>query len=49
VLLLALAGFVLEANYERVAVYIDPVTTVILIGVLVVYVWRAVRMWRARR
>jgi membrane protein DedA with SNARE-associated domain len=49
VMLLALSGYVLEANYERVAVYIDPVTTIILIVIVVVYVWRAVGMWRARR
>ncbi len=43
---LTAAGFVLQANYTRVEGWISPVTTWILIAVVVVYVWRAVRLWR---
>jgi membrane protein DedA with SNARE-associated domain len=46
---LALAGYLLEANYEKVAHLIDPVTTVILAALVVIYIWRAFRLWRARR
>jgi membrane protein DedA with SNARE-associated domain len=49
VVLLTLAGFVLEANYERVAHLLDPATKIILAAIVVIYVFRAFRMWRARR
>ncbi len=49
VIFLSLAGYLLEANYERVAHLIDPVTTIILVGLVVTYVWRAFRLWRARQ
>jgi membrane protein DedA with SNARE-associated domain len=49
VTLLAFAGYLLEANYESVAHLLDPVTTMILGTLLVIYLWRAFRMWRARR
>ena len=48
VVILTLAGYVLEANYERVAHLLDPATKIILGLVLVTYVWRAVRLWRRR-
>lgn len=48
VLLLSLAGYLLEANYERVAHLIDPVTTVLLAAIVIGYVWRAFRLWRRR-
>lgn len=48
VVLLALAGYVLEANYESVARYMDPATKIILAAIVVTYVWRAVRLWSRR-
>ncbi len=48
VMILALAGYLLEANYESVAHLIDPVTTIILVGLVATYLWRAFRLWRAR-
>jgi membrane protein DedA with SNARE-associated domain len=49
VLLLTYAGYLLEANYERVAHLLDPATKIMLAAVVIAYVWRAFRMWRARR
>jgi membrane protein DedA with SNARE-associated domain len=48
VVMLTLAGYLLEANYERVAHLLDPATKVILGVILVTYVWRAYRLWRNR-
>lgn len=39
-LALAGAGYVLEARYERVARWLDPVTTTILVAGVTTYVWR---------
>lgn len=44
-LLLTGAGYILAANWERVAVVIDPVSKFVVVAVIVVYVWRVVR-WR---
>jgi membrane protein DedA with SNARE-associated domain len=49
VVILTLAGYLLEANYEAVAHLLDPATKIILALVVVIYVWRAVRLWRVRR
>ena len=43
---LALAGFWLESQYHRVQAALDPVTTVIVLGIVAVYLWR---VWRQRR
>lgn len=48
VVMLTLAGYLLEANYERVAHLLDPATKLILGVILVTYVWRAYRLWRNR-
>jgi membrane protein DedA with SNARE-associated domain len=48
VVMLTLAGYLLEANYERVAHLLDPATKLILGVILVTYVWRAFRLWRNR-
>lgn len=42
---LAMAGFLLEAHYARVADWIDPLSTVVLVLVVVGYVFR-VATWR---
>ncbi|RZL63045.1 MAG: DedA family protein [Variovorax sp.] len=36
-------GFVLEDNYEQVARFVDPISTTVVVGCVVVYVWRLVR------
>jgi membrane protein DedA with SNARE-associated domain len=48
VLLLAMAGYLLQANYESVAHLLDPATKIILALILIIYVWRAIRLWRRR-
>jgi membrane protein DedA with SNARE-associated domain len=49
VVLLTLAGYLLKANHDRVAHLIDPATKLILAALVLAYVWRAIRLWRARR
>ena len=44
-LALAWAGYVLEANYDRVEQWLSPATWVVLGAIIVGYVWRVVR-WR---
>lgn len=44
--LLVGAGYVLEGNYEKVADYVNPLSTAVLLGALVWYVYR-VATWRA--
>lgn len=46
--LLAGAGLVLQAEYHRVATWIDPATTVILLGLLAIYLWRVLRALKRR-
>lgn len=43
---LALAGYVLESQYHRVQAFLDPVTTVVVVGIVALYLWR---LWRQRR
>jgi len=40
---LTLAGYLLQAQYDRVHVLLDPATTVIIVVVVVVYLWRLLR------
>lgn len=42
---LALAGYLLEDQYERVENWVNPVSTAVVITVVVIYVWRVIR-WR---
>ena len=37
------AGYILAANYTRVAAILDPVTNALLIGLLALYLWRVLR------
>lgn len=46
---LTYAGSMLGRNYERVQGYLDPVSTAILIGVAVWYLWRVARSYRKSR
>jgi membrane protein DedA with SNARE-associated domain len=48
VVLLTLAGYYLEANYERVAHLLDPATKLLLGLVFVTYVVRVFGLWRYR-
>jgi membrane protein DedA with SNARE-associated domain len=41
--LLTLAGLLLEAHYEAVADYVDPLSKVVIAGVVLAYVYRLVR------
>lgn len=43
VALLAYLGYVLGANFEKVGEYLDPVSYVVLGGLVAAYVWRVVR------
>jgi membrane protein DedA with SNARE-associated domain len=38
--LLALAGFLLESQYEKVSGWLNPVSTAVLVGVMAWYLWR---------
>ena len=40
---LTISGYLLEAQFAKVEIWINPVTNVLLGGVLVLYVWRLVR------
>ncbi|WP_295045793.1 DedA family protein [uncultured Paracoccus sp.] len=42
---LALAGYLLEDQYERVEGWINPLSTAVVVTVVVIYVWRVIR-WK---
>lgn len=42
---LALAGFWLEDQYERVEHWIDPLSTAVVLGIVALYLWRVIR-WK---
>jgi membrane protein DedA with SNARE-associated domain len=46
--LLAIAGFILGQNFERVDEVAGPISTVIIIGIVLLYVWRQIQ-WNRRR
>jgi len=43
------AGYLLQANYDAVGAYLDPVTNVLLAGLLAIYLYRVVRQFLRRR
>ena len=47
--LLAGAGYLLQSQYETVAVWIDPVSTVVVFGLIGAYIYRLVRQFLRRR
>lgn len=49
VTLLTGAGYLLEAEYERVSAFLDPATTAVLVGIVAVYVFRVTRQLARRR
>ena len=42
---LALAGYWLEDQYERVEHWIDPLSTAVVVGIVALYLWRVIR-WK---
>ena len=46
---LALAGYLLEDQYERVEGWLNPVTTGVVVVIVALYLWRLVRGLRKRR
>ena len=47
--LLAGAGYLLEENYERVEHWVNPVSTLVVIGIVALYLFRLVQGLRRRR
>ena len=47
--LLALAGFLLESQYEKVQAYLNPVSTAIVVLMVLYYLYRLIRQRLARR
>lgn len=47
-LFLASAGYLLKAEYHLVAGWLDPITEIILIGIVALYVFRVIRMRRRK-
>lgn len=46
--LLAGAGYVLQARYHQVEDWVNPVSTVVVVAIVLIYVWR-VATWKRRR
>jgi membrane protein DedA with SNARE-associated domain len=42
---LAIAGYVLQSQYDRIHTFLDPATTIIVGGIIAVYLWR---VWTRR-
>ena len=40
---LTVSGYLLEAQFAKVETWINPVTNVLLLGLLALYVWRLLR------
>ena len=47
--LLAMAGYVLQAQYGLVAGWLDPVSTVVVAGIVGLYLWRVATYGRRKR
>jgi membrane protein DedA with SNARE-associated domain len=47
--LLALSGFLLESQYEKVAEYVDPVSKAVVASIVLIYLYRLVRQRFAQR
>ena len=43
------AGYILSANYDRVADWLDPITTAIVVGIVALYLYRVTRQLIRRR
>lgn len=46
---LAIAGFLLQSQYERVAAWIDPVSTIVVVLLIAIYLFRLVQQMRRRQ
>ncbi|WP_231701459.1 DedA family protein [Halopseudomonas xinjiangensis] len=44
--LLALGGYVLEAQYEKVTDYLDPISVAVIALIVITYIYRLVRLKR---
>ncbi|MCZ0960014.1 DedA family protein [Paracoccus benzoatiresistens] len=42
---LAMAGYLLEDQYEQVEHWIDPLSTAVVVGIVALYLWRVIR-WK---
>lgn len=49
ILALSLAGYLLEDQYERVEAWLNPVTTLVVVAVVALYLWRVARGLLRRR
>jgi membrane protein DedA with SNARE-associated domain len=47
--LLAMAGYLLEDHYDKVEGWLDPLSYVVLAGILGTYVWHLTRVWQRRK
>ncbi|GLO77963.1 DedA family protein [Sulfitobacter pontiacus] len=46
--LLAAAGFLLQAQYDAVAAWVDPVSTLVIVGLIGVYIFRLIKQFMRR-
>jgi membrane protein DedA with SNARE-associated domain len=46
---LAAAGYLLAARYHLVSAWLDPATEIVLAAIVIFYLYRVARLWRARR
>ena len=46
--LLAAAGFLLQAQYDSVAAWVDPVSTLVIVGLIGVYIFRLIKQFMRR-
>lgn len=46
--LLAVAGYLLEARYQQVEHWVNPLSTAVVLGIVAIYLWRVVT-WNRRR
>ena len=44
--LLAYAGYLLESQYEKVADWLNPISTAIIVGIVGYYIFRVIRQSR---
>ena len=43
------AGYLLEANYDLVEAWLNPVTNIVIAGIVIAYLWRVARqLWQRR-
>ena len=40
---LAVAGYLLQSQYDRVATWVNPISTLVIVGLIGIYLFRLVR------